>query len=232
MKNQKKAFFIFVLLIVSFFLNEFNVDGKPKGYFLDTIGVFAAVFSPFFFIYFVYVIYRICIKGGKDLIWFICFVSFCFCSLLSFRQRLELEEFLPFCVICVPLMVKIFFISYRRRLPNFRKKYKFFAIFMIISLVLNSSVIIFHQICYKFISPQKHFAYKYDVSKHLANFLKENNIKISNCNTNMCERLKFYGVKFDKNGKKLRYRNKKNITNNDFVYKKFGKIVAVYTLKD
>lgn len=229
-KNQKEAFFILVLFIISLFFNNISINGKPKGYFLDTIGVFAAVFSPFFFIYFIYTIYRICIKGDKNLIWFIGFVSFCFCAILSFRQRLELEEFLPFCVICVPLMVKTFFTSYRRRLLIFRKKYKILAVFVIVTLLLNSSAIIFHQFFYNFISPKKHFAYKYDVAKDLAKFLNKNNIEISTCDEDIKLRLKFYGVKFSPFGKTLTL--SKEISNSqDFVYKKFNKIIAIYTIK-
>jgi hypothetical protein len=41
---------------------SFDTGGKPKGYFLDALGVYAAIFSPLLFLYFIYSMYRILIK--------------------------------------------------------------------------------------------------------------------------------------------------------------------------
>lgn len=113
-----------ILFLLTLYFFGFETNGRPSGHFIDTFGIFAAVFSPFVFIFFVYTIYRIWVKEKKDLLWFIAICSFCFCMIVSVRQRLELEQFLPFCVIATPLMVRVFFNSYRVRLPKFRKGHK------------------------------------------------------------------------------------------------------------
>ncbi|ARU49313.1 hypothetical protein Sdiek1_2160 [Sulfurospirillum diekertiae] len=115
-----------ILFSASMYLYGFDTGGKPRGYFIDTLGVYAIVFSPLLFLYFVYAMYRILIKEEKNLLWYISFFSLVVSLLLSLRQKLLLEDFAPFVVLSVPLMVKVFFNSYRVRLPAFRKLHTFF----------------------------------------------------------------------------------------------------------
>ncbi|EMB8187248.1 hypothetical protein VAG88_001352, partial [Campylobacter coli] len=126
----KRNSFLLTLALVLFGLSisfyGFDTGGRPRGYFLDTLGIFAACFSPLVFIYFFYVVYRLTFKEQKSLLWFLMSVTFIFCSLLSLRQKLYLEDFLPFCVICTPLLIKTLMASYRVRLPQFRLRYKIF----------------------------------------------------------------------------------------------------------
>jgi hypothetical protein len=185
-----------ILFLLTLYFFGFDTNGRPSGHFIDTFGIFAAVFSPFIFIFFVYTIYRIWVKEKKDLLWFIAICSFCFCMIASVRQRLELEQFLPFCVIATPLMVRLFFNSYRVRLPKFRKGYKICTIFVMLFLTLNWSAIVFNQILYLFLEdPTKHFAYKFDVAKELASKLKAAGIKeVATDNERLALRLKFYGI--------------------------------------
>ncbi|MSN95968.1 hypothetical protein F1B92_01955 [Campylobacter sp. FMV-PI01] len=197
--NSKRelAFISFILLVMSFLFYGFETSGKPKSYFLDTLGVYAAVFSPFIFLFFVYVMYRIWVKDSKNLIWFISISSFCISLLLSLRQKILLDEFLPFCVISIPLLVKTFYSSYRIRLPKFRIKYKILAIFLISSLLINSILISFNSKLYKFFknNPQNHFAYKFDIAKDLADKLKSLNINsLIVLDDELALRLKFYGI--------------------------------------
>ena len=98
-----------ILFLLTLYLFWLETNGRPSGHFIDTFGIFAAVFSPFVFIFFVYTIYRIWVKEKKDLLWFIAICSFCFCMIVSVRQRLELEQFLPFCVIATPTYGESFF---------------------------------------------------------------------------------------------------------------------------
>lgn len=199
---KKNNFFIIIGILsalVWFIINGVDTFGKPQGYFVDTIGVFAAVFSPFIFLYFIYATYRIWVKEEKNFLWVISTTAFCLCVILSFRQKLSLELFLPFCVIFTPLMVKIFFNSYRVRLPKFRIMHKIFTIFVLISLVVNSFITIFHNTLYLFLeNPQKHFAYKYDIAKQLSLKLKGMGIHAVNTDKDMSLRLKFYGIKSSK----------------------------------
>ncbi|MCI6988772.1 MAG: hypothetical protein MR902_04265 [Campylobacter sp.] len=187
-----------ILFFIVFFIYGYDISGKPKGYFLDTMGVFAAVFSPLLFLYFIYTIYRIWVKGEKEILWFICNFTFLICLVLSFRQRLELEEFLPFCAISTPLMIKIFMGSYRVRLPQFRKAYKFLCGICVFTLFASSVSVVFNEVFYKEIykkSPDKHFAYKFDIVKELANNLKSVGIdEIYTGDSELELRLKFYNI--------------------------------------
>ena len=187
-----------ILFILNLIIYSFNIGGKPNGYFLDTIGVFAAVFSPFVFMFFVYSMYRIWVKEEKNLLWFIVITSFCASLLLSFRQRVELEEFLPYTAIAVPLMVRIFFISYRVRLPKFRKGYKALAVCLFMTLSVYSFLVVFNQVLYPLAfkdDPKKHFIYKYDIVKQLASELKNRKIyKVMTVDDELRLRLEFYGI--------------------------------------
>ena len=75
-----------ILFSASMYLYGFDTGGKPKEYFIDTLGVYAIVFSPLLFLYFVYAMYRILIKEEKNLLWYISFFSLVVSLLLSLRH--------------------------------------------------------------------------------------------------------------------------------------------------
>lgn len=194
-KNTPLLFFALALFAGCVGLYEFDFSGKPKGYFLDTLGVFAAAFSPFVFVYYFYVIYRLAFKPQKPMLWFIMSTSFLFCLIFSLRQRLYLEEFLPFCVISTPLLISTLMSSYRIRLPNLRLKYNIFIECSLIFLALCYVAIIFNSFLYAFTSkPQQHFAYNYHIAKELATKLKKRGINKVKTDKEMQLRLKFYGI--------------------------------------
>ncbi|ANE35629.1 putative membrane protein [Campylobacter iguaniorum] len=217
-----------IAAVVWFWLFGLETDGKPKGYLIDTLGVFAAVFSPLVFLYFIYTTYRIWIKEDKNLLWFISTTAFCVCSLLSIRQKQSLEMFLPFCVILTPLMVKVFFNSYRVRLPKFRIKHKICAIIVLSFLAVNSFASIFHSVIYLFLDdPKKHFVYKYDVAKDLANRLKLLEIHAAKTNYDMAIRLQFYGIK--KGNEYILSQKRQDGCDNSLIkITKFDKVIARY----
>ncbi|MBE9852174.1 glycosyltransferase family 39 protein [Campylobacter concisus] len=222
---------VLFLLTLCFF--GFETNGRPSGHFIDTFGIFAAVFSPFVFIFFVYTIYRIWVKEKKDLLWFIAICSFCFCMIVSVRQRLELEQFLPFCVIATPLMVRVFFNSYRVRLPKFRKVHKICTSLVMLFLIFNWSAIIFNQIFYLFLNdPTKHLTYKFDVAKELADKLKEAGVQdIATDDTRLALRLKFYGIKTKSYSKNL-LASADLDEESKFSIEKMGKVVANFNIKE
>jgi len=222
-----------VLFLLTLYFFGFETNGRPSGHFIDTFGIFAAVFSPFVFIFFVYTIYRIWVKEKKDLLWFIAICSFCFCMIVSVRQRLELEQFLPFCVIATPLMVRVFFNSYRVRLPKFRKGHKICTSLVMLFLIFNWSAIIFNQIFYLFLSdPTKHLTYKFDVAKELADKLKEAGVQdIATEDTRLALRLKFYGIKTKSYSKNL-LASADLDEKSKFSIEKMGKVVANFNIKE
>ena len=222
-----------ILFLLTLYFFGFETNGRPSGHFIDTFGIFAAVFSPFVFIFFVYTIYRIWVKEKKDLLWFIAICSFCFCMIVSVRQRLELEQFLPFCVIATPLMVRVFFNSYRVRLPKFRKGHKICTGLVMLFLVFNWSAIIFNQIFYLFLNdPTKHLTYKFDVAKELADKLKEAGVQdIATEDTRLALRLKFYGIKTKSYSKNL-LSSADLDEKSKFSIEKMGKVVANFNIKE
>lgn len=222
-----------ILFLLTLYFFGFETNGRPSGHFIDTFGIFAAVFSPFVFIFFVYTIYRIWVKEKKDLLWFIAICSFCFCMIVSVRQRLELEQFLPFCVIATPLMVRVFFNSYRVRLPKFRKGHKICTSLVMLFLVFNWSAIIFNQIFYLFLNdPTKHLTYKFDVAKELADKLKEAGVQdITTEDTRLALRLKFYGIKTKSYSKNL-LASADLDEKSKFSIEKMGKVVANFNIKE
>lgn len=192
-----------ILLSASLYIYGFDIGGKPRGYFVDTLGVYAVIFSPLLFLYFVYAMYRILIKEEKNLLWYISFFSLIVSLLLSMRQKLALEDFAPFVVLSIPLMVKVFFNSYRVRLPAFRKLHTFFFGLVLVSLVFNTMLIFLNKPLYAVMEdPSKHFAIKYNIAKELAGVLKAKGVaKVMMKDDKMALRLKFYGIEQGRNYK-------------------------------
>jgi lysylphosphatidylglycerol synthetase-like protein (DUF2156 family) len=196
----KRDTLIMVLSLALFtagaYIYGFDIGGRPRGYFLDTFGVYAAIFSPFLFLYFIYTLYRILVKGGKSLLWWLSFGAFLFSLILSFRQRIAVEEFASYTIIAAPLIVGTFMNSFRVRLPQYRKFHKFFAILVMFSLLFNSILVLGNQYLYAFLQKNNnHFAYRYHIAKELSSELKARGIdKVHTDDAKMALRLKFYGI--------------------------------------
>ncbi|MFA6192549.1 MAG: hypothetical protein WC665_09380 [Sulfurimonas sp.] len=195
--NKDKIFFILniVLFLFSMYLYGIRTEGLPEGYFLDSIGLYSAVFTPIVFVYIFYILYRRFITKEIDMLWFISATVFVFSLLISFRQNIYIENFAPYVILALPLAAQTFYSSYRVRLKMFRTRYKTLFIVSLIFLIFNSLVVFFNKEIYLFIEkPKKHFAYKMHVAKELAEALKEKGISCVNTENDMSKRLKFYGV--------------------------------------
>lgn len=220
-----------VLFSISMYMFGFDTGGKPRGYFLDTLGIYAAIFSLFFFLYLVYALYRILIKEEKNILWYIAFSSLVLSLILSLRQRLLVEDFAVFVVIAVPLAVKVFFNSYRVRLPQHRKYHNFIFGTVFLFLALNLAISYFNKPLYLIMEdPSKHLAYKYHIAKDLADILKEkdiNNLYIED--KELALRLKFYGIE-DGGAYKLTHSKFKKTDYEKINIKYYGKIVKSFYL--
>lgn len=195
-KNPLLSLLSLLLFSLNLAHHGFDTGGRPSGHFLDTLGIFAACFSPLIFLYFLYVIYRLAFQKDRPALWFLMGTTFIFCSLLSLRQRLFLEDFLPFCVIGTPLLVRTLMQSYRVRLPKFRLKYRIFMECAGIFLLVCYVVIMNNQLLYHFIDkPTTHFAHHYHLAKELSQELKKNGISELRVAKNLQKRLEFYGIK-------------------------------------
>ena len=196
-KDKVLIFINSILFLISFVIYGFDFAGKPFGYFLDIFGAYALIFSPFLFIYFFYAMYRILIKEKKNILWFISFTSLVLSLLFSFRQKIHIEDYAAFVVIGTPLMVWIFFASYRIRLKEFRKMHRLVFWVVMVFLVFNFLLLHFNKLLFLILDdPNKHFAKKFYFAKELANSLKDMGIEKIRCeDRKLCLRLKFYGIK-------------------------------------
>lgn len=231
--KDKKTFVIGLgLFIVSILIYGFDSAGKPRGFLVDTFAIYGTIFSPLLFIYFFYSVYRSGIRKERGLIWYITTASLIFSFLLSFRQKIDIEDYAPFVVIFIPYMVRIFFNTLRVRLPEFRKRHYFVGSLVLFVLFINVFFTIVNKPLYMFLeNPKKHFIYKYDFAKDLALFLKKQGInEIYTEDKSLQLRLKFYGIE---EGDKYALEKKKPSTYKfSFTLKYFKKEVeTIYIVK-
>ncbi len=213
-KDNTLLYLSLILFGVSMYIWGFDTGGKPKNYFVETLALYGAIFSPLVFLYFFYTEYRIFVKEDKNILWFISFVSFAFSMLLSFRQKIRLEDFAPFAIIATPLMVRTFLSSYRVRIPELRGWHRKVFGVIFASLVVNFIFIYFNKPFYLLLSnPKKHFTYRYDFAKEVAKKLKEMGMdKVYIKDRYFALRLRFYGIDC-KVSKKVKNTNKdKSVT--------------------
>jgi len=230
-RNPKLFGLALILFGLSMSIYGFDAHGKPKGYFLDTLGVYAAAFSPLVFLYYMYSMYRILIKEKKELLWAISFVAFAFSALLSLRQRLILEDFIPFAVIAVPLMVRTFFNSFRVRLPRHRRYHTSILMIVLFSLSLNFVFTIFNKPLYHVVKEtDNHFVYNYHVAKELSIWIKSQDVKALHVkDPKLALRLQFYGIKPAASPQLLHLESKK-IAPGDFVLTYANKKIVHYRI--
>ena len=173
----------------------FDTGGKPQSFFLDTLGIYMLVFSPFVFLYFVFAIYKTK-PEDRPIGWYISFWALIFSLLLSFRQKIMLYDFAPFVILAVPFMVKTFFASYRIRIGKNKKVYERGFALIFTSLVLIFLLSFFNRPLYALIeNNNRHFGYNYQVAKELSQKLKS--IGATEClvlDREMALRLQFYGI--------------------------------------
>ncbi|MEA3384133.1 MAG: glycosyltransferase family 39 protein [Campylobacterota bacterium] len=185
-----------VLFGTSMSIYGFEVGGRPRGYLIDTFGVYATIFSPLLFLYFFFSLYRIGLKWEKDMYWYVAITALALSLVFSLRQKIAIEDFAPFVVIAIPIMVKLFMHSIRVRLKEFRKVHYTVASITLLVLIINFFIFIFNQYLYLFLeNNKKHFAYDYHIVKDLSYKLKD--LNISNVHTKDKElalRLQFYKI--------------------------------------
>ena len=195
-KNKNLQYISFILFALSMLIYGFSSVGKPRGFLIDTFGLYSTIFSPFLFFYFLYSVYRAGIKNERTLNWYISATALFISLIFSFRQKVYLEDFAPYVVISLPYMLKIFFHSYRVRLKEFRKSYNILAILVIFMLAMNVILTFVNKPLYLVLSnPSKHFIYQYDFIKELAEELKKRDItSLITDNQELELRLKFYNI--------------------------------------
>ena len=194
-KEKFFALYAAVLFLLALGIYGFPMHGKPKGYILDTLISYSLIFSPLVFLYFFYTIYRILMKEEKNIVWFISFIALLFSILISYRQRILIDDFAPYVVVSVPLMVRMFLKSYRVRLPQLRRGHRLLFGIAFAMLVANFIITYTYKYLYLFTTkPSRHFAYKYNIAKELAAKLQTLGITSVAADKRMQKRLAFYGI--------------------------------------
>lgn len=185
------------LLFGAFFFIGMDLGGRPEGRFLDALGIYSAIFSPVVFMYLFYVLYRRYMSNERDLMWFIASSMFVISLLLSFRQKVIIQDFAPYMMLTIPLAAQTFFHTYRVRLPMFRQRYRILFYSALTLLVINVLAVFFNHWLYQWIKkPKDHFSYSMHVAKELARALHDNQIScVKADDTKMQLRLGFYGIK-------------------------------------
>ena len=189
-----------ILFGISMSMYGFDFGGRPRGYLIDTFGIYATIFSPLLFLYFFYSLYRVGIKLEKDIFWYIAITALYLSLIFSLRQRIDIEDFAPFVVIAIPIMVKLFMHSLRVRLREFRKLHYLIATITLTILLINFLVFSFNKYIYLVLeNPNNHFANDYHIAKELSIKLKQLGInEISTNDKSMALRLKFYDINYGK----------------------------------
>ncbi len=159
--NRERGLLIFSGTLFLAALSIYGVDfhGKPVNHFVDTVALYAAIFSPLLFLYFFYAIYRILLKGRHDLLWHVAFTVLVLSLAISMRQRIPIQDFAPYVVVAIPMMTELFLSSYRVRLPQFRRTYRNLAFLVLGVLLLNTLILLIHRPLFLILKhPRKHFA--------------------------------------------------------------------------
>jgi hypothetical protein len=231
---QKKDNTLLVISLLLFGISMqmygFEIGGRPRSYFIETFSIYASIFSPILFLFFFYTLYRIGLKGEKDLYWYIAFTSLGLSLIFSLRQKVNVVDFAPFVVIAVPLMVKLFLHSFRIRLKIFRIYHYTFVKIMLSVLIVNFFILLFNKPLYLILdNTSKHFAYKYHGIEELSIELKKLNISEITCQNRQLEKqLKFYGV--SKGNKYYLTKYKKDNYYKQIDIKYYNKLIKTYYL--
>jgi len=189
--RKDSGFLVYSIVLLGINANYFNykIDGYPQGHFLDVISIYFVIFSPLVFIYFLYALVKIYKK--PTLLWFISSWGLLFSILLSFRQKIKIDDFAPFVIVAVVFMIEVFFKDYRVRLKIFRFRFRLLFIFLFLSLLffdlllLSSVYILDHKIVTQFC-----------YSRQISTKLEKLNINKIYCNDKkLCKKLYFYGIK-------------------------------------
>jgi hypothetical protein len=189
--KDKKLLILSLTFLISFILfgRGIEIGGRPSGHFIEIFGLYASIFSPFLFLYFFYIMYRIFLREEKTLIWYIAFTAFTFSLILSIRQKVYITDFASYVMIAIIPMLIHFNQSLRVRLPKFQKWYRrgFYAVFGF--LLITASFIVFHQFFYILTNKsKKHFAYRIYQPYFLAKKLKEKKL---NCYDTSLSRVRY-----------------------------------------
>ena len=229
----KRKTYTIIFSIVCFGINMYlfaPIHGVPNSYFLDTLGLMALVFTPVFFVYYVAATYSYTFKKEPLLLHLIPFVGFLFILLLSTRQKIEIESFLPPLCVGIPFFMQKIFFDIRSRLPQFRSRYKFRIYGLALLLALGNIILFGNKLTYYISDVRHNFAYSFYEAKEIAKELHKRNITYINIPyQDLALRLRFYGINSDSKNSPTKYALQ--LSPNGQIKLTYGKIkVAQYAI--
>ena len=194
---------ILVFSVVCFGINMYlfaPIFGVPKSYFLDTIGFLAIVFTPVLFIYYCAYLYSYTFHNPPSLLNLIAFIGFIFVLLLSTRQSIKADSFLPLLSVGLPIFVDKMMRELRVRLPQFRLKYRIRLVLVFLFLAIGNLVLFGNKLTYYF-SSEHNFAYSFYEAKEIAKQLHDKGLVTIQVDGILGSRLAFYGIDTSPNPK-------------------------------
>ena len=161
-----------ILFIASLIFGAYKIGGHPNGHFLELLGVYMALFSPLFFIYYLYSLYRISWEGERNIYWYISWVAMVFSIALSIRQQVLITDFSSYLLAGAMLPIALYLRTLRVRLRRFQTSYRLMGSVVVAGLIFSSLMLFFHRPIYRLLnSPSKFFVaplyYPYDLANRL-----------------------------------------------------------------
>jgi len=158
-RDRRLAMLAVGMTAAALLFGHYDFTGKPRGHFLELLGVYAALFSPLFFIYYFYALYRTSLEGPRDLYWKIGFVSLVLSLVLSIRQQILIVDFSPYLLVGTMIPVAVYFRSLRVRMRRFQRPYRALGALVLATLFLSAALVVFHRPLYRALgSPPGFFA--------------------------------------------------------------------------
>jgi len=191
---------LFILSLIAFLFttieSNYPIDGIPRGHLIELFGIYGAVFSPLFFISIIYSLYRVGLKGKKDIFWYVVTIVFFISIILSIRQKIIVTDFTPYIVIASPLVLEAFRQSISIRLNIYKTFYYNICYTVIIVLLLESFLIVFHYPIYKILHKQVWLIDKsiYQIEKSVKKLEKQGIKCLNNINNHDINLYKYYHI--------------------------------------
>ncbi len=188
-----------ILMLSTLFYAYYGVDFSlaPEGsHILELLSIYATVFSPLVFIYLFYTLYRILLRGNRNMIWYLAFFSLITSLLMSLQYRISIVDFSPYIMLGSMLMIQGYYSSLRVRMRRFQNSYRWVFKIVTISLILSSLSILLNQPIYRTVGKEYFSVFSpvyspYDRALELKrngkNCTKETGAK-------RIEQMKFYGI--------------------------------------
>ncbi len=198
LKRDKYLFFGCIILLGIYLFAGISIpDESSKSYFFELLGIYATVMSPLVFIYLFYSLYRSLLRGERDIVWAVSFISLMLSLLFSLGEKVRIVDFSPYLMIGVLVAVRTYQSSLRVRLRQFQKGYRISFAFVLFALVLNTLMLLFHQPIYRFAGKENYKIVKpvYEPYDLVKKFYQKGLKCTENIDRKSYNQMRYYGIK-------------------------------------